>query len=66
MLVLIPLHDMVSVGAVTPNEIQFMKAFGKDLEKAWNYCKVSIQPTPHPHNSANRLGCPSVDAPVSG
>jgi len=39
MLVLIPLHDMVGAGPVTPNEIQFMKAFGKDLEKAWNYCK---------------------------
>lgn len=41
MSVLLPLHELLNSGVKTPNEVAFQKAFGKDLEKAWNCCKVS-------------------------
>lgn len=40
MSVLLPLHELLNSGVKTPNEVAFQKAFGKDLEKAWNCCKV--------------------------
>lgn len=39
MSVLLPLHELLNSGVKTPNEMAFQKAFGKDLEKAWNCCK---------------------------
>lgn len=43
MSVLLPLHELLNSGVKTPNEMAFQKAFGKDLEKAWNCCKVGLK-----------------------
>ena len=40
MLVLLPLHEMINAGAATPNETLFLESFGKDLNRAWECCKV--------------------------
>lgn len=41
--VLLPLHEMVTKNSeqqLTQVEHQFIKDFGKDLERAWECCKV--------------------------
>lgn len=39
MAVLYPLHEMLVKGAYTQHEKAFAKAFGRDLEKAWECCQ---------------------------